>query len=200
MPHVSQLWRRPTFSRGSTKATRPRPASRCPTSPPRKRRPGPTASALGASPPIASRRCARRSTFTIYTPGSNAGVALEHRRIVAGPVRRQRRRGRRRRDRRLRQWVAEPRRHRCRPAVEPRAHPAVQPDPQRVDRGTQPRPADAGRHDPAAADPQARRVRARPVLPAEGPHGVRNPAQRLAGVAVVRRVDDRPAARHRRRC
>ena len=58
---------------------------------------------------------------------------------------------------------------------------------QRVDRRAQPRPADAGRHGPAAADPQARRVRARPVLPAEGPHGVRHAAQRSAGLAVVRR-------------
>ena len=40
-------------------------------------------------------RCARRSTFTIYTPGSNAGVAGQHRRLAAGSVRRQRRRDRR---------------------------------------------------------------------------------------------------------
>ena len=133
-------------------------------------------------------------------PGLERRRRAEHRRLVAGPVRRQRRRGRRRRDRRLRQRPAEPGRHRRRPAVQPRAHPAVEPHPQRVDRRPQPRPADLRRHGPAAADSQARRVRARSVLPAEGSHGVRDPAQRAARLAVVRRVDDRPATRHRRRC
>ena len=108
------------------------------------------------------RRAARAaSTFTIYTPGSQRGRAAEHRRLAAGAGRRRRRRDRRRRDRGLRHRPARPRRHRRRPAVEPRAHPAVQPDPQRVDGRARPRPADARRHGAAAADPQARRVRAR---------------------------------------
>ena len=39
---------------------------------------------------------------------------------------------------------------------------------------------------PVAADPQARRVRRRPVLPRRRPHGAGDEAQRAAGVAVVR--------------
>ena len=58
------------------------------------------------------------------------------------------------------------------------------------------RPDDVGRDDPVAADPQARRVRRRPVLPRRRPHGAGDEAQRAAGVAVVRVVGDGLAARH----
>ena len=51
-------------------------------------------------------------------------------------------------------------------------------------------------HGPAAADPQARRVRARPVLPGRRPHEAGDEAQRPARLAGVRGVGRRPAARH----
>ena len=124
------------------------------------------------------------------------GRAGEHRRVAAGARRHGRRRGRRRRDRGLRVGPARAGRHRGRPAVEPRAHPAVQPHPPRLDRGPRARPADAGRPGRQPADPQARRVRARPVLPAERPHGAGDEAQRAARVAVVRGMGRRAAARH----
>ena len=53
------------------------------------------------------------------------------------------------------------------------------------------RSADARRTGRDAADPQARRVRTRPVLPRQGPHGAGDEAQRSARVAVVRRVGRR---------
>ena len=58
--------------------------------------------------------------------------ADQHRRFAAGARRSERRRDDRRRDRGLRVRPARARRHRGRPAVEPRAHPAVEPDPARV--------------------------------------------------------------------
>ena len=51
-----------------------------------------------------------------------------------------------------------------------------------------------------AADPQARRVRARRVLPAEGPHRVRDAAQRPARLAVVRGVGERARRSTSSRC
>ena len=93
-----------------------------------------------------------------------------------------------RRDRGLRLGAARPGRRRRRSAVEPRAHPAVEPRRRRVERRARPRPADAGRPGAAAADAQARGVRPRHVLPAEGSHRARAAAQRAARVAVVRGV------------
>ena len=49
-------------------------------------------------------------------------------------------------------------------------------------------PAGARRDDRPAADPQARRVRARPVLPAGRSHGAGDAAQRSARITVVRGV------------
>ncbi len=53
-----------------------RPARPCPSSPPHRPRRGPTASAVGASHPDRIAALRNSVTFTIYTPGSNAGVAL----------------------------------------------------------------------------------------------------------------------------
>ena len=47
------------------------------------------------------------------------------------------------------------------------------------------------------AGPQARRLRGRHVLPAEGPHGARAAPQWPAGLTVLRRVDAGRAVRHR---
>ena len=58
-----------------------------------------------------------------------------------------------------------------------------------VERGSRPRSRDARRAGAAAAAAQARRVRARHVLPAEGSHHARVAVERPARVAVVRRVD-----------
>ena len=125
------------------------------------------------------------------------GRAVEHRRVAAGTRRHGRRRGGRRRDRGLRHRPARPGRHRRRSAGEPGAHPAVEPRPALVERGAGARPDDARRDGPVAADPQARRVRRRPVLRRRRPHGAGDEAQRLAGVAVVRVVGAGLAARHR---
>ncbi|MBT4984555.1 MAG: DUF853 family protein [Ilumatobacter sp.] len=90
---------------------------------------------------------------------------VEHRRLTAGADRPQRCRGRRRRDRGLRNRPARPRQHRRRSAVESRTHPPVQPDPSFVASGQGHRLNDAGRASDHPSNSQARRVRARPVLP-----------------------------------
>ena len=59
--------------------------------------------------------------------GLAVGCADQHRRLAPGAGRHERRRDRRRRDRGLRLGTARPRRHRGRSAVEPRAHPALEP-------------------------------------------------------------------------
>ena len=50
------------------------------------------------------------------------------------------------------------------------------------------RSRDADQPDPGAADPEARRLRDRPVLPAGRPHRARVPAERAARLAAVRRL------------
>jgi hypothetical protein len=113
------------FRRGSTKATPPRPASPCPSSPPRRRRPGPTALAgWGFGPERIAALRAARPPSPIYTPGVQRRSRAEHHRFAAGTRRGRRPGDRGRRDRRLRQRPAQPRRHRRGPAQQPRAHPA----------------------------------------------------------------------------
>ena len=154
------------------------------------RRPG----RLGLGPAdIAALR--RRGLHDLH-PGSQSGVPLN----IVGSLQvaggHRRRRGRRRRDRGLRQGLlglvgidADP--------LSSREHILLSNLIPTSGRRGAPRPADAGRHGPDAADPQARRVRPRRVLPAERPHGARDAAERAARLAVVRRVDERPPARHR---
>ena len=64
-------------------------------------------------------------------------------------------------------------------------------------RGQEPRPRGADRPDPVAAAPQARRLRDRRVLPAEGAHRARAEAERARRLALVRGVGRRPGARPR---
>ena len=66
-----------------------------------------------------------------------------------------------------------------------------------VARGQEPRPRGADRPDPGAAAPQARRLRDRRVLPAEGAHRARAEAERARRLALVRGVGGRPGARPR---
>ncbi len=134
--------------------------------------------------------------FTIYTPGSQSGVPVNIVGSLQVPGRPGRCRDRRRRDRGLRVGAARPGRDRGRPPVEPRAHPALQPDQPLVGGGQGARPPDARRAGRQPADPQTRRLRARPVLPAERPHEARHAAQRSAGVTLVRGVGRRAGARH----
>ena len=94
--------------------------------------------------------------FTIYTPGSTVGRAAEHRRLAAGAGRRERHGDGAGRDRGLRVRPARAGRHRGRPAVVARAHPAQQPDRDGVDAGPVPRSRHAGRPGAAAAAAQAR--------------------------------------------
>ena len=61
----------------------------------------------------------------------------------------------------------------------------------------EPRPRGADRPDPGAAAPQARRLRDRRVLPAEGAHRARAEAERARRLALVRGVGGRPGARPR---
>ena len=181
----------PTSSRGSTTARR-KAAGRVARRVRRRSRRscGPRASPAGASVRPTSPRCATSTDFTIYTPGSQSGVPINIVGSLQVPADIERRRDRRRRDRGLRLGPARPRRHRRRSAVEPRAHPAVEPDPQRGSaRARLDLPTLVGMI-ARAADPQARCVRARPVLPAGRSHGVRDAAQRPARLAVVRGVGD----------
>ena len=83
---------------------------------------------LGHRADRASPRCGRRPTSRSTRPArSRACRSTSSARCRCRPTRR--RRDRRRRDRGLRLRPARPRRHRRRSAVEPRAHPARQPDP-----------------------------------------------------------------------
>ena len=134
--------------------------------------------------------------FTIYTPGLRGRRADQHRRLAAGAGDR-RRRGRRRRDRRatcpgcsaLVGIEADP--------LSSREHILLANLIQfSWSQGTSLDLPDARRADPATADPQARRVRARPVLPGRRPHQAGDEAQRPARLAGVRRLGRRPAARH----
>ena len=140
--------------------------------------------------------------MTIYTPGSTAGVPLNVIGSLGAPDALLGHRGgdAARRDRGHRDEPARARRHRRRPALEPRARPALEPDRERVARRSRPRPRHADRRDPVAAAPQARRVRDRPVLPAAGPHGARLQAQRARRLAVVRRLGRRARRSTRSRC
>ena len=66
--------------------------------------------------------------------------------------------------------------------------------------GPRPRPRHADRRDPDAPAPQARRVRDRRVLPAQGPHRARAEAERADRVARVRRLGRGRGRSIRRRC
>ena len=140
-------------------------------------------------PPAARRRRRHRLHARVTVRGAD-----RRRRVPPSPADR-RRRDRRRRDRRVRLRAARPGRHRRRPAGEPGAHPAVEPHPALVVERDVDRSADARRDGAAAADPQARGVRARPVLPARRPHQARRAAQRAPRLARVRSVGRRPTAR-----
>ena len=151
-------------------------------------------------------RCATSVDVHDLHAGLQRRRRAEHRRLAAGAGRRRRRRGRRRRDRGLRQRAARPRRHRRRPAVEPRAHPAVEPHP--------------STNGPRAAASTCRRSSARcstrrsassacstsTVLPAEGSHGVRRCGstvcwrrRRSARGRTARRSTSRSMLQHTRR-
>ena len=130
-------------------------------------------------------------------PGVGCGHPAERARVVAGAADR-RPGGHSRRDRRLRHEPAVSGGHRRRPAVQPRAHLGVQHHRRSLGRRREHRPADlAG---PGAATPhaQARRVRNRRVLRAEGPTGVRHETQRRARRPRVRQLDHGPTDRYRR--
>ena len=99
------------------------------------------------------------------------------------------------RDRGDRDEPARARRDQGRPALEPRARAALEPDRERVARRPRPRPRGLDRRDPDAADPQARRLRDRPVLPARRPDEARVHAQRARRVAHLRRLGRGRAAR-----
>ena len=103
----------------------------------------------------------------------------------------------RRRGRGIRVRSPRTRRHRRRPAVESRAHPAVEHRRGFVERGTRPRPRHPRRAGAVAADPKARCLRSRHVLPPIRSHCTRAAAERAARVALVRRVGSRRAVRHR---
>ncbi len=135
--------------------------------------------------------------FTIYTPGSTAGVPLNVVGSLHAPKLSWDTEAETLRDEieGTRHQPARPRRDRGRPAVEPRAHPALQPDRERVAGGPRPRPRLADRPGPVAAAAQARRLRARRLLPAEGPHRARPQAQRARRLAVVRGLGRRRRAR-----
>ena len=130
-------------------------------------------------------------------PGSGAGIPLNVLQVVAGAADR-RPGGHRRRDRRLRHEPAVSGGHRRRPAVQPRAHLGVQHHRRSLGRrrGTSTcRPCWPGCSNPHA---QARRVRNRRVLRAEGPTGVRHETQRRARRPRVRQLDHGPTDRYRR--
>ena len=122
------------------------------------------------------------------------GRAGEHRRLVAGPRRHVRPRGGQRRGRGVRHRPARARRDRRRPVVESRAHLAVEPDHRRVEPGPIDHPDGPGGDGRQPPDPQARRVRPRPVLPARRPDEAGDAAQRTAR---VRRRSRRGARAHR---
>ena len=134
---------------------------------------------------------------TIYTPGSSAGVPLN----VIGSLRRaaalvgHRGRGAAGRDRGHRDEPARPRRGHRRPALEPRARAPLEPDRERLAGRAEPRPRRPDRPDPVSPAPQARRLRDRRLLPAEGPHRAGAEAQRADRVARVRRLGRGRAAR-----
>ena len=123
--------------------------------------------------------------------------AAQHRRLARRPARGHRPRGDERRDRRLRHQPARHDRRLGRPALLARAHPARQHHPERVEPGAEPRPRPAARAGAAAADAQARFPRARRVLPAGRPHGLRHEDQRAVGIPVVRHLAHRRPDRHR---
>ena len=106
-------------------------------------------------------------------------------------------RGGRRRDRRLRHEPAVVGRHRRRSTVQPGAHPAQQHHRGGVGRRRDDRPADVAGTGAAAADAQTGSLRTRPVLPGQGPHGLRPQTQRGAGGARLPELDRRGAGRHR---
>ncbi len=61
--------------------------------------------------------------------------------------------------------------------------------------GSEPRPRCADRTDPIAPAPQARRLRGRRLLPAQGTHGACAQAERTRRLARLRSLGRRPAAR-----
>ena len=188
LPHVPGPAPRPTSGRGSTTPRPRRPACRPTSSPPSRRRRGPRASPAGASARPTSPRCGRRRTSrSTRRARSRACRSTSSARCRCRPTR------------------ATPRSS----ATRSRATSSgllglvgIEADPlssrehillvnlihHSWSAGHAARPADARRDDPAAADPQARRVRARPVLPAGRPHDAGDEAQRPARVAVVRGV------------
>ena len=118
--------------------------------------------------------------FAIYTPGSEAGVPLNVIGSLQAPPL---------------SWETEAETLRDeiegtvtsllglvgidgRSALEPRARAALEPDRERVASRTGPRPRDADRPGPDAAAAQARRLRPRHLLPAEGPHRAGAEAER----------------------
>ena len=106
---------------------------------------------------------------TIYTPGSTSGVPINIVGSLQAPADVSDLETMRDEIDGLRLGPARSGRDRRRSAVVARAHPSRQPDRDELDGRPQPRPRHARRPGPDPADPQARRVRARPVLPAEGP-------------------------------
>ena len=124
------------------------------------------------------------------------GGAAQPRRLLAS-AEGCRRRDDRRRGRGIRVGSPGTRRHRRGPAVESRAHLAVEHRRGFMERGARPRPRHTRRASAVAADPQARCLRSRHVLPAVRSHCTRAAAQRAARVAVVRGVGSGRAVRHR---
>ena len=137
------------------------------------------------------------ATATIYTPGSTAGTPLNIVGSLSAPADPSDVETVRDEVEGFVSGLLDHGRHPGRPAVEPRAHPPVEPDRARLGVGSEPRPGRPGRPGAATAGPQARRVRHRHVLPSGRPHRPGHAAQRSAGVALVRGVGGRAAARHR---
>ena len=173
LPHVPEPGAGRLRALGQRRATPRRTARASTSSPPPRPRRGPRAwRGWGARRRRASARCAPTVDLTIYTPGSNGGVAAEPRRLAAG----------------ARPTWTTPRSSATRSRASCRACSASSAStPTRCraastsccptssttswQQGRSPRPARRwSGMVPQPADPQARRVRPRHVLPAEGPH------------------------------
>ena len=136
--------------------------------------------------------------FTIYTPGSDAGLPVSVLGSFAPPRRPLgRRRGGRGSDQRDRDGPAGAARHRRRPDQEPRAHPALEHPRRGLGQRPGARHRRADRADPAAAVRQDRCARPRFLLPAEGPLRARAGAQQPARRAGLPALDAGRAARRR---
>ena len=91
---------------------------------------------------------------------------------------------------------ARARRHRRRPAQEPRAHPAVRDRGRRMEPRPGTRPRGPDRRGPEAAVRQGRRVRRRDLLSRQGPARARDGGEQPARFARLRRVARGRGARH----